>query len=63
MQPTNEGQVDNILHNECAYVDDNVRDAETRSAPGDLEKPSSSREYHFTCDGTSFHQLRLLQQF
>uniref|UniRef100_A0A8R1TPU4 Solute carrier organic anion transporter family member n=1 Tax=Onchocerca volvulus TaxID=6282 RepID=A0A8R1TPU4_ONCVO len=57
MQPTNEGQVDNILHNECAYVDDNVRDAETRSAPGDLEKPSSSREYHFTCDAVSGKNL------
>ncbi|VDP12890.1 unnamed protein product [Onchocerca flexuosa] len=57
MQPTNEGKVDNILHNECAYVDDNVRDAETRSAPGDLEKPSSSREYHFTCDAVSGKNL------
>ncbi|VDM11523.1 unnamed protein product, partial [Wuchereria bancrofti] len=33
-------------------MDDNVRNAETRSAPGDLEKPSSSREYHFSRNAT-----------
>ncbi|VIO89601.1 sodium-independent organic anion transporter family protein [Brugia malayi] len=48
MQAVNDGTVNNMLHIECKHVDDNVRNAETRSAPGDLEKPSSSREYHFS---------------
>ncbi|EJD76400.1 sodium-independent organic anion transporter [Loa loa] len=50
MQAVNDGTVDTMLHAECTDVDDSVRNAETRSAPGDLEKPSSSREYHFSRD-------------
>ncbi|MCP9264893.1 Solute carrier organic anion transporter family member [Dirofilaria immitis] len=57
MQPRNDGKIGNMLHIECAYVDDNVRNAETRSAPGDLEKPSSSRVYHFTCDAITGKNL------
>uniref|UniRef100_A0A1I8ECX2 Solute carrier organic anion transporter family member n=2 Tax=Wuchereria bancrofti TaxID=6293 RepID=A0A1I8ECX2_WUCBA len=52
MQAVNDGTVDNMLHIECKHMDDNVRNAETRSAPGDLEKPSSSREYHFSRNAT-----------
>ncbi|VDK78373.1 unnamed protein product [Litomosoides sigmodontis] len=48
MQPINDGRVDSVLHVKCANVDDNVRNAETRSAPGDLEKSSSARQRHYS---------------
>lgn len=51
MQPINDGTVDNMLHVKC---DDNVGNAETRSAPGDLEKSSSPRQYHYPRNGTFF---------
>ncbi|VBB26707.1 unnamed protein product [Acanthocheilonema viteae] len=48
MQLINDGTIDKMLHIECTDVDDNVSNAETRSAPGDLEKPSFSRQCHFS---------------
>lgn len=56
MQPTNAAKIGDLQHVECNYVDEeeDVENAETRSAPGDLQKPSSSREYHFPFFGIFF---------
>ncbi|VDN07111.1 unnamed protein product [Thelazia callipaeda] len=51
MQLSDNDNTNNFVHKECDHVvDDDVGNAETRSAPGDLEKPSSSREYYFSQD-------------
>ncbi|VDN37259.1 unnamed protein product [Gongylonema pulchrum] len=63
MQSTNDAKCDNFAHLAACrlFMDDggaDLENSETRSAPGDLQKPSSSREHHFSRSGTGESRWR-----